>query len=84
MWDEFQAMEFHQDSMFTLFRKTLQESALISWVTVYEAITNGTDLDMQRFRQALLDWIAESAHESDRASLLRYLRGARKPMNMSC
>ena len=84
MWDEFQAMEFHQDAMFTLFRKTLQESALISWATVYDAIPTGTDLDMQRFRQALLDWIAESAHESDRASLLRYLRGARKPMSMTC
>ena len=74
VFEEVRSKTFRQDSLFATFNSTLNGQALTEWQAVYNALPDGTALDLAQLEQSIKALIAAFAVDADRHALLQYLR----------
>ena len=80
VFEEVCSKTFRNDGLFTTFNSTLNGQALTEWQAVYNALPEGTALDLTQLEQSIQPLIVAFAVEADRHALLQYLRqGSKKP-----
>ena len=84
VFEEVRSKSFSDDGLFTTFNSTLNGQALTEWQAVYNALPEGTALDLAQLEQSIQALIAAFAIAADRHALLQYLRhGFKKPERIS-
>ena len=73
VFEEVRAKTFRHDGLFATFNSTLNRQALTEWQAVYNAIPDGTALDLAQLEQSIKALIAAFAVDADRHALLQYL-----------
>ena len=80
IFEEVHSKTFRNDGLFTIFNSTLNGQALTEWQAVYNALPEGTALDLAQLEQSIQALIAAFTVDADRHALLQYLRqGSKKP-----
>ena len=74
VFEEVRSKTFRHDGLFATFNSTLNRQALTEWQAVYNAIPDGTALDLAQLEQSIKALIAAFAVDADRHALLQYLR----------
>ena len=74
IFEEVRSKTFRHDGLFATFNSTLNGQALTEWQAVYNAIPDGTALDLAQLEQSIKALIAAFAVDADRHALLQYLR----------
>ena len=74
VFEEVRSKTFRHDGLFATFNSTLNGQALTEWQAVYNAIPDGTALDLAQLEQSIKALIAAFAVDADRHALLQYLR----------
>ena len=74
VFEEVRSKTFRHDGLFATFNSTLNRQALTEWQAVYNAIPDGTALDLAQLEQSIKALIVAFAVDADRHALLQYLR----------
>ena len=74
VFEEVRSKNFHHDGLFAMFNSMLNGQALTEWQAVYNALADGTALDLAQLEQSIQALIAAFAVDADRHALLQYLR----------
>ena len=74
VFEEVRSKTFRHDGLFATFNSMLNGQALTEWQAVYNAIPDGTALDLAQLEQSIKALIAAFAVDADRHALLQYLR----------
>ena len=84
-FEEVRSKTFRHDGLFATFNSTLNSQALTEWQAVYNALPEGTALDLAQLEQSIQALIAAFAVDADRHALLQYLRqgSTKKPKRIT-
>ena len=74
VFEEVHSKTFRHNGLFATFNSTLNGQALTEWQAVYNAIPDGTALDLAQLEQSIKALIVAFAVDADRHALLQYLR----------
>ena len=74
VFEEVRSKNFQDDGLFATFNSTLNRQALTEWQAIYNALPDGTALDLAQLEQSIKALIAAFAVDADRHALLQYLR----------
>ena len=84
VFEEVHSKTFRHDGLFTTFNSTLNGQALTEWQAIYNALPEGTALDLAQLEQSIQALIAAFAVDADQHALLQYLRqGSKKPKRIT-
>ena len=72
--EEVHSKTFCHDGLFATFNSTLNGQALTEWLAVYNALPEGTALDLAQLEQSIQALIVAFTVDADRHALLQYLQ----------
>ena len=74
VFEEVHSKTFRHNGLFATFNSTLNGQALTEWQAIYNALPEGTALDLTQLEQSIQALIAAFTVDADRHVLLQYLR----------